>query len=284
MALRTLKDLDLRGKRVLVRADFNVPLEKSRITDDSRITATLPTIKYLMEQNATIILMSHLGRPKGVEDKSRLKPVATHLSKLLGKRVQYKPTDGPVSSESKELVKNAKPGSIILLENTRFDAGEEKNDPKLAKALAGLADVYVNDAFGAAHRAHASTEGVAHFLPNAAGLLLEREISVLSQLLEKPKKPFKVILGGAKVSDKIGVIENLLKRANEILIGGAMAYTFIKAQGGSVGKSLVENDKLEAGPRNSCQSQKSQSQNHSSQRFSLCYRNKRRRKNESLSF
>jgi phosphoglycerate kinase len=245
MALRTLKDLDVRGKKVLVRADFNVPLEKSRISDDSRITATLPTIKYLQEQGATIILMSHLGRPKGVEDKSRLKPVATHLSKLLGKKVLYKPTEGPASAESKTLVKDAKPGSILLLENTRFDKGEEKNDAKLAKALASLADVYVNDAFGAAHRAHASTEGVAHFLPGAAGLLLEREITVLSQLLGKPKKPFKVILGGAKVSDKIGVIENLLKRANEILIGGAMAYTFIKAQGGSVGKSLVENDKLE---------------------------------------
>lgn len=245
MALRTLKDLDVRAKKVLVRADFNVPLEKAGISDDSRITATLPTIKYLMEQGATIILMSHLGRPKGVEDKSRLKPVAVHLSKLLGKKVLYKPTDGPASAESKALVKDAKPGSIILLENTRFDAGEEKNDAKLAKSLASLADVYVNDAFGAAHRAHASTEGVAHFLPGAAGFLLEREISVLSQLLEKPKKPFKVVLGGAKVSDKIGVIENLLKRANEILIGGAMAYTFIKAQGGSVGKSLVENDKLD---------------------------------------
>jgi phosphoglycerate kinase len=245
VALRTLKDLDVRAKKVLVRADFNVPLEKAGISDDSRITATLPTIKYLMEQGATIILMSHLGRPKGVEDKSRLKPVAVHLSKLLGKKVLYKPTDGPASAESKALVKDAKPGSIILLENTRFDAGEEKNDAKLAKSLASLADVYVNDAFGAAHRAHASTEGVAHFLPGAAGFLLEREISVLSQLLEKPKKPFKVVLGGAKVSDKIGVIENLLKRANEILIGGAMAYTFIKAQGGSVGKSLVENDKLD---------------------------------------
>lgn len=245
MTLRTLEDLDVAGKRVLMRTDFNVPLQDGEITDDSRIQATLPTIRYLLDKDATLILMSHLGRPKGAEAKYRLEPVARHLAELLDQEVRYIKTDGPASSEQQAFVQAASEGSVTLLENTRFDSRETKNDPELAKILAGYADVYVNDAFGAAHRAHASTEGVAHFLPNAAGLLLAKEVEVLSKLLDKPAKPFKVILGGAKVSDKIGVIDNLLGLADEILIGGAMAYTFFKAQGGQVGASLVEDDKLE---------------------------------------
>lgn len=245
MALRTLDNIDVAGKRVLVRVDFNVPLKEGKVSDDSRIQATLPTLRRLLEQNATLILMSHLGRPKGPEDKSRLGAVTERLSELLGQEVRYTPTDGPASAEQQQFVQEAPTGSVTLLENLRFDSRETKNDPALARELAAYADVYVNDAFGAAHRAHASTEGVAHLLPSAAGLLLEREVEVLSRLLNSPDKPFKVILGGAKVSDKIGVIENLLERADEILIGGAMAYTFFKAQGGQVGKSLVEEDKLE---------------------------------------
>ena len=244
--MKTLKDLDVNGKRVLMRADFNVPVKNGEIGDDTRIRAALPTIKKLLDDGTTLILMSHLGRPKGeAKDEFRLEPVAKHLSELLGKEVRYKKTDGPASSEEQSFVADAPKGSVTLLENTRFDSREKDNDPELAKILAGYADVYVNDAFGAAHRAHASTEGVAHLLPSAAGLLLEKEINTLSQLINKPEKPFKVILGGAKVSDKIGVIENLLNVADEIFIGGAMAYTFFKAQGGAVGKSLVEEDKLD---------------------------------------
>ena len=244
--MKTLKDLAVNGKRVLMRADFNVPVKNGEIGDDTRIRAALPTIKKLLDDGTTLILMSHLGRPKGeAKDEFRLEPVAKHLSELLGKEVRYKKTDGPASSEEQSFVADAPKGSVTLLENTRFDSREKDNDPELAKILAGYADVYVNDAFGAAHRAHASTEGVAHLLPSAAGLLLEKEINTLSQLINKPEKPFKVILGGAKVSDKIGVIENLLNVADEIFIGGAMAYTFFKAQGGAVGKSLVEEDKLD---------------------------------------
>jgi phosphoglycerate kinase len=245
MALKTLDTLDVHGKRILVRADFNVPLKDAQITDDSRIRATLPTLEKLLDAGATLILMSHLGRPKAPEDKSRLKPVAERLSELLGKDVRYTPTDGPASDEQAAFVAEADAGSVTLLENTRFDSRETKNDPALAKKLAEYADVYVNDAFGAAHRAHASTEGGARLLPSAAGLLLARENEVLSLLLEHPEKPFKVILGGAKVSDKISVIEKMLDLADDVLIGGAMAYTFFKAQGGEVGKSLVEDDKLE---------------------------------------
>ena len=245
MALRTLDTLDVKNKRVLVRADFNVPLKDGTISDDSRIQATLPTLKKLLDDGATLILMSHLGRPKGTEDKSRLAPVAARLSELLGLEVRYKPTDGPAVDEEARFVAEAEPGSVTLLENTRFDSRETKNDPALAKKLAEYADVYVDDAFGAAHRAHSSTEGVAKLLPSAAGLLLARENEVLLKLREAPEKPFMVILGGAKVSDKIGVIDAMLDVADDILIGGAMAYTFFKAQGGKVGGSLVEDDKLD---------------------------------------
>ena len=245
MALKTLDTLDVDGKKVLVRTDFNVPLKDGEITDDSRIQATLPTLKKLLDGGATLILMSHLGRPKAPEDKSRLRPVAARLGELLNKEVRYKPTEGPASEEQAQFVAEAEPGSVTLLENTRFDSRETKNDPALAKKLAEYADVYVNDAFGAAHRAHASTEGIAQLLPGAAGLLLARENEVLSKLLEQPGKPFAMIVGGAKVSDKIGVIEAMLDVADDILIGGAMAYTFFKAQGGSVGGSLVEEDKLD---------------------------------------
>lgn len=244
--MKTINNLIVKDKRILARLDFNVPIKDGEVSDDTRIQAALPTIKKLSEGGATLILMSHLGRPSGkAEDKYRLEPVAKHLGTLLEHEVRYKKTNGPASDDMQAFVNDAPPGSITLLENTRFDAREKKNDPELAKILASYADLYVNDAFGAAHRAHASTEGVAHLLPSAAGLLLEKEINTLSQLLDKPEKPFKVILGGAKVSDKIGVIENLLNRADEILIGGAMAYTFFKAQGGQVGKSLVEEDKLD---------------------------------------
>ena len=245
MALRTLDDLDVTNKRVLMRADFNVPLKDGEVTDDSRIQATLPTIKYLLDKNATLILMSHLGRPKGAEAKYRLGPVAERLSELLDREVRYEKTQGPATSKMAQFVQVAPEGSVTLLENLRFDSRETKNEPGFASELAAYGEVYVNDAFGAAHRAHASTEGVAHLLPSAAGLLLAQEVEVLSDLLKKPEKPFKVILGGAKVSDKIGVIENLLDLADDILIGGAMAYTFFKAQGGQIGKSLVEEDKLD---------------------------------------
>ena len=244
--MKTINDLNVQGKRVLVRVDFNVPIKNGQVSDDTRIRAALPTLRALLDGGATLILMSHLGRPKGeVEDKYRLRPVARRLSQLLGREVRYQEAAGPATSDAQNFVADAPAGSVTLLENTRFDAREKKNDPELARLLAGYADVYVNDAFGAAHRAHASTEGVAKLLPSAAGLLLEKEISTLSQLLDEPEKPFKVILGGAKVSDKIGVIENLLGLADEILIGGAMAYTFFKAQGAQVGKSLVEDDKLD---------------------------------------
>ena len=243
--MKTLDDLEVNDKRVLVRVDFNVPVRAGEVTDDTRIRAALPTFETLLDKGVTLILMSHLGRPKGVDENERLGPVAARLGELLGREVRYLATDGPVSAAQERFVQAAPAGSVTLLENTRFDARETKNDPEMARKLAAYADLYVNDAFGAAHRAHASTEGVARLLPSAAGRLLEKEISTLSKLLDKPEKPFKVVLGGAKVSDKIGVIENLLGLADEILIGGAMAYTFFKAQGGAVGTSLVEDDKLE---------------------------------------
>ena len=244
--MKTLQDLDLTDKRILMRADFNVPVKDGEVGDDTRIRAALPTIKKLLEKSGKLILMSHLGRPKGeAEDAYRLEPVANYLSELLGQEVRYKATAGPASGEQQQFVADAPTGSVTLLENTRFDSREKANDPELARILAGYADIYVNDAFGAAHRAHASTEGVAKLLPSAAGLLLQKEIDTLGQLLNNPKKPFKVILGGAKVSDKIGVIENLLSVADEIFVGGAMAYTFFKAKGGEIGGSLVEEDKLD---------------------------------------
>jgi len=245
MDKKTIKDVNIKGKKVLMRVDFNVPLDENlKITDNSRITAAIPTTQYAIKQGAKIILMSHMGRPDGkVVDKMRMDPVAKELSKLLARQVR-KINDciGPqVKAEADKL----KDGDILLLENLRFHAEEEKNDPEFAKQLASLGDVYVNDAFGTAHRAHASTEGVTKYLPSVAGFLLEKEIEYLGTALENPKKPFAAILGGAKVSDKIGVIENLLNKVEMILIGGGMAYTFLKAQGKKIGNSKLEADKVQ---------------------------------------
>lgn len=244
MEIRTLQDLDVRGKRVLVRVDYNVPIEGGKITDDTRVRATLPTIKALREAGARTVLVSHLGRPKGqVRDHLRLAPVARHLSSLLGIDVAY--AGDTVGPEAQAMVAGLADGEVGLLENVRFDPREEKNDLEFARELADLADCFVNDAFGTAHRAHASTVGVAALLPSAAGLLLEREIAALSRVTSEPEHPFALILGGAKVSDKIGVIDHLLTRVDLILIGGGMANTFLKVQGVEIGRSLVENDKLD---------------------------------------
>lgn len=245
MAKKTIRDIDLQGKRALVRVDFNVPLDENRtITDDTRIRAAVPTIQYLLDQGASVILMSHLGRPKkGPSDALRLDPVAARLKELLGRGVQkINETTGPRAEAAAAALK---PGDVLLLENTRFDPREEKNDPAMAEELARLGDVYVNDAFGAAHRAHASTEGVARHLPAVAGFLLEKELSALGGALENPARPFVTIIGGAKISDKIGVIENLLGKVDELLIGGGMANTFLVAQGYDVADSLVEADSVE---------------------------------------
>jgi len=241
---KTVRDIDVKGKRVFVRVDFNVPIKDGTVGDDTRIRAALPTIQYLLDQGAAVILASHLGRPKGGPDpKYSLKPVAEYLGQLLGKPVKFaEDCIGPVAEAA---AKSLQPGEVLLLENTRFHPEEEKNDPEMAKALAALADVYVNDAFGSAHRAHASTEGIAHYLPAVAGFLMEKEIKYLGEAIENPKRPFVAILGGAKISDKIGVIRNLLKKADTILIGGGMANTFFKAQGIPVGDSLVEDEALE---------------------------------------
>ncbi len=244
MPMKTLSSLDVNGKRVLVRVDFNVPIENGAISDDTRIVASLPTIRALLQKGASVILMSHLGRPKGVDDKYRLGPVAKRLEELLGKSVLYIP-DKPSSDETAKKLQGIQPGDVALLENVRFESGEEKNDPELNRKLAQLGDAFVLDAFGSAHRAHSSVSGVAGLLPHAAGHLLREEVANLSRLLNDPVHPYAVILGGAKVSDKIAVIENLLPRVDTMLIGGAMAFTFIKAQGGAVGKSLVEDDRLE---------------------------------------
>ncbi len=242
--MKTLRDLDLKNKRVLVRVDFNVPQDKAtgEVADDTRLRAALPTIVYLMEQGAKVILASHLGRPNGqLVEKLRLDPVARSLSKLLGKEV--KKVHDCVGPEVDEAVRKIQPGDVLLLENLRFHPEEEKNDPAFAKALASLADVYINDAFGAAHRAHASTEGIAaHMQDRAAGLLMAAEVAYLGRALTNPDRPFVAILGGAKVSDKLEVIENLLDKVDALLIGGAMAYTFFKARGLAVGTSLVEDD------------------------------------------
>ena len=245
IAKRTVEDLAVQGKRVLVRVDYNVPLnDQGTITDDTRIKETLPTINYLLEKGASLILCAHLGRPKGKADpKFSLKPVAKRLEELLRKPVQMAPDC--VGPEVERMAQGLQPGGILLLENLRFHAEEEANDPSFAKALAGLADVFVQDAFGAVHRAHASTSGVAGIIPSAAGLLLAKEIYFLSKAMENPEKPFIAILGGAKVSDKIAVIENLLEKVNALVIGGAMAYTFLKAQGIEVGNSRVEADKVD---------------------------------------
>jgi phosphoglycerate kinase len=240
----TIRDLDAAGKRVFVRCDFNVPLEDGKITDDSRIVAALPTIKALLSQGAIVILASHLGRPDGkVQDSMRLRPVAERLSQLLKMPVSV--TGDALGAGTEDAIKRLKPGECILLENLRFHAEEEKNDPEFAKALASYADVYVNDAFGTAHRAHASTEGIAHILPAYAGLLMEKEIEFLGKLMENPERPFAAIIGGAKVSGKIKVLRNLVDKVDIMVIGGGMANTFMLAQGKAVGKSLVEPDRVE---------------------------------------
>ncbi len=241
---KTVEDIDVKGKKVLVRVDFNVPIKDGAVGDDTRIRAALPTIQYLLDQGAAVILASHLGRPKAAPDpKYTLKAVAEYLGKLLGKPVQFvEEAVGPVAEAAAGALK---PGEVLVLENTRFYPGEEKNDEAMARQLAALADIYVNDAFGTAHRAHASTEGVARFLPAVAGYLLEKEIRYLGQTVESPERPFVAILGGAKIVDKIGVIRNLLKKADQILIGGGMANTFYKAQGYPVGDSLVQDEALD---------------------------------------
>ncbi|WP_443932991.1 triose-phosphate isomerase [Phascolarctobacterium succinatutens] len=245
MDKKTVRDLDVAGKKVLVRVDFNVPLnDKGEITDDTRITASLPTIQYLLEQKAAVILMAHLGRPKGqVKLELSLAPVAKHLGKLLGKKILFAPDC--VGEAAQAAASKLKPGHILLLENLRFHKEEEKNDMDFAEKLASLADLYVNDGFGVSHRAHASVEGVTHFLPAAAGFLLEKEIQYVGQAVTNPLHPFVAIIGGAKVSDKIGVISNLLDKVDTLLIGGGMANTFLAAQGYKMGKSLVEEDKLD---------------------------------------
>ena len=245
MNKKTVKDIDLKGKKVIVRCDFNVPLDENKnITDNRRIVGALDTIKYLLDNDAKVILMSHLGRPKGeVKPEFSLKPVADELSKLLGRPVKLA-TD-IVGESAKKLTSEMAEGDVVLLENVRYDAREEKNDLEFAKELASMADIYVNDAFGTAHRAHSSTAGIAEFLPAVSGFLMEKEINFLGTALENPERPFVAILGGAKVSDKIAVIDNLLGKVDSLIIGGAMANTFIKAMGYNVGKSLCEDDKLD---------------------------------------
>ncbi|MBP3502284.1 MAG: phosphoglycerate kinase [Clostridia bacterium] len=245
MNKKTVKDIDLQNKKVFVRCDFNVPLdENGKITDNRRIVGALDTIKYLLDQNCKVILCSHLGRPKGeVKPEFSLAPVAAELSKLLGKEVKL--AKDIIGESAKELTSNMKNGEIVLLENVRFDAREEKNDPEFAKELASMAEVFVNDAFGTAHRAHGSTAGVADYLPAVSGFLIEKELKFLGSALENPERPFVAILGGKKVSDKIGVINSLLEKVDTLMIGGAMAFTFYKAQGYNVGDSICELDKLD---------------------------------------
>jgi len=241
---KMVTDLDVKGKKVLVRVDFNVPLKEGVIKDDTRITAALPTIQYLLDHDAAVILASHLGRPKTAADMQfSLEPVAKYLDKFIKGRVRF--AEDCIGPKAEEAAAALKPGQVLVLENTRFHPEEEKNDPAMAEALAKLADLYVNDAFGTAHRAHASTAGVANYLPSAAGFLMEKEIKYLGNAIADPVRPFVAILGGAKISDKIGVIENLLKIADKILIGGGMANTFLAAQGFAMGDSLVEKDVLD---------------------------------------
>ncbi|PJN86560.1 phosphoglycerate kinase [Bacillus sp. mrc49] len=244
MNKKSIRDIELKGKRVFCRVDFNVPMQDGKISDDTRIKAALPTISYLTEQGAKVILASHLGRPKGqAVEELRLAPVAERLSELSGKDVQK--AEEAYGESVQSMIDNMENGEILLLENVRFYPGEEKNDPELAKSFAALADVYVNDAFGAAHRAHASTEGIAHHLPAVSGLLMEKELAVLGKALSNPERPFTAIIGGAKVKDKIGVIKNLLENVDHLIIGGGLGYTFIKAQGHEIGNSLLEEDKIE---------------------------------------
>ncbi|MFB5761953.1 phosphoglycerate kinase [Paenibacillus medicaginis] len=244
MNKKSVRDVEVSGKKVFVRVDFNVPVEDGKITDDKRIRETLPTINYLIEKGAKIILASHFGRPKGeVVESMRLTPVAARLSELLGKPVAK--ADEAVGEAVKAQVAELQNGDVLLLENVRFYPGEEKNDPELAKQFAELADLFVNDAFGAAHRAHASTEGIAHQLPAVSGLLMERELSVLGKALSNPDRPFTAIIGGSKVKDKIDVIDNLITLADNIIIGGGLTYTFFKAQGHEIGLSLLDESKLD---------------------------------------
>lgn len=251
MNKKTVRDIDVTGKRVLVRVDFNVPIQNGEVADDTRIRAALPTIQYLLDRNAKVILMSHLGRPKPENrDQFKMDPVAKKLSELLGRPV--KKVDAVVGPEVEKAVAEMQPGDVLLLENTRFEPGETKNDPELSRKLAALADVYVNDAFGSAHRAHASTAGVKQVrpdLPAVAGFLMERELQMLGKVLSNPERPFVVVLGGAKISDKIGVLERLLGLADRVLIGGGMANTFLKAKGLEVGKSLVDEEALDQARR-----------------------------------
>lgn len=241
---QSLSDVTLQGKRVFCRVDFNVPMEDGAITDDTRIRAALPTINYLIEQGAKVILASHMGRPKGeVKEELRLTKVGEHLATLLNKPVRK--LEDSIGQAVEQAVSEMADGDVILLENVRFHAGEEKNDAELAKAFASLADVYVNDAFGAAHRAHATTEGIAKLLPAVSGLLMEKELDILGKALSNPERPFTAIIGGAKVKDKIGVIDHLLDKVDNILIGGGLSYTFTKAQGNDIGTSLLEEDKIE---------------------------------------
>jgi phosphoglycerate kinase len=244
----TVRDLDASGKRVFVRVDFNVPLEDGKVTDDSRIRAALPTIVHLLAQGARVVLASHLGRPDGkVQDGLRLRPVGQRLSELLRRNVPV--TGDALGAGTEDAVKRLRPGELLLLENLRFHAEEEKNDPEFAAKLASYGEVYVNDAFGTAHRAHASTVGIAKLLPAYAGLLMEREITMLSRLLESPERPFAAIVGGAKVSDKLKVLDNLLTKVDIVILGGGMANTFLVAQGKSVGKSLAEYDRVDDAKR-----------------------------------
>ena len=245
MNKKTVKDIDVKGKKVLVRCDFNVPYNEERvITDNRRIVAALPTIKYLLENNCKVILCSHLGRPNGeVKPEFSLDIVAKELSKLLGQEVKL--AKDVVGESAQELVSNMKEGEVVLLENVRFEAGEEKNDPELSKKLASFAEIFVNDAFGTAHRAHSSTAGVADYLPAVSGFLIEKELNFMGDALENPARPFVAILGGKKVSDKIGVIDSLLEKVDTLMIGGGMAYTFFKSMGYNVGNSICELDKLD---------------------------------------
>jgi phosphoglycerate kinase len=245
MDKQTIRDVDVAGKRVLVRVDFNVPLDREgHVTDATRLREALPTINALRQQGARVVLMSHLGRPDGqVNESLRLAPVAAELQRLLGAPVAY--VRESVGPEAQAAVEHLTPGGVLLLENLRFHPEEEKNDPNFSRQLASLGDLYVDDAFGTAHRAHASTEGVTHFLPAVAGLLMEKELESFARILEQPERPLVAIIGGAKVSSKIGVLENLLEKVNRLIIGGGMANTFIKAQGHDVGRSLLEADKVE---------------------------------------